>query len=130
MKRKCTILISSKDGKRAIYIDDKNRKQILDFLKKDERHKKKFNLIAGIILENLRNTALYDKEDINTKCKDVTAMKFFKGQENYRIYCKEISSAKGVRVAIAAILHQKKDSKNTSKEKTEIEKVGGYEYDI
>lgn len=130
MKRKCTFRIGSKDGKRAIYIDDEQRKVILSFIEKDERHRKKFNLIADIILRNLRNTALYDKEDINQKCKDVTAMKFFKGQENYRIYCKEINSSYGVRVVIAAILHQKKNNKNSNKEKTEIEKVGGYEYDI
>lgn len=130
MKRKCTFRSASKDGKRAIYIDDEHRKEILEFIEKDERHKKKFNLITDIILRNLRITSLYDKEDINQKCKDVTAMKFFKGQENYRIYRKEINSSDGVRVVIAAILHQKKDNKNTNKERTIIEKVGGYEYEI
>lgn len=122
--------MASKDGKRAVYIDDEHRKEILELIEKDERHRKKFNLITDIILRNLRNTNLYDKEDINQKCKDVTAMKFFKGQENYRIYCKEINSSNGVRVVIAAILHQKKDNKNTNKERTKIEKVGGYQYEI
>lgn len=122
--------MASKDGKRTVYINDEHRKEILEFIEKDERHRKKFNLITDIILRNLRNTNLYDKEDINQKCKDVTAMKFFKGQENYRIYCKEINSSNGVRVVIAAILHQKKDNKNTNKERTIIEKVGGYQYEI
>jgi len=74
---------------------------------------------------------LYDKEDINEHCKDVTAMKFFKGQENARIYCKEMTTSKGTRVVIAAYLHaNKKSHKNSEVERTIINKVGGYEYEI
>jgi len=70
-------MISSQDGKRAIYIDADNQDEILAYIRQDNRHKKKFKFITDIILGGHRNTEVYDKEDINEKCKDVTAMKFF-----------------------------------------------------
>lgn len=101
------------------------------YISKDDRHKKKFRLITDIILSGVRYSSLYDKEDINERCKDVTAMKFFKGQENDRIYCKEIHSSYGSYIVVAAILHQrKKSTKLTKKEINLIEKVGGYQYEI
>lgn len=78
-----------------------------------------------------RNTEVYDKEDINENCKDVTAMKFFKGQENDRIYCKEISDENGTHIVVTAIVHERKKSKKlSSKEIAQIERVGSYEYEI
>lgn len=124
-------MISSKDGKRAIYIDAENKEEILNYIRQDQRHSKKFRFISEIVLGGHRNTDVYDKEDINDKCKDVTAMKFFKGQENDRIYCKEIKSETGTHIVVTAILHEKKKSDNlSSKEKAIINKVGGYEYEI
>jgi hypothetical protein len=124
-------MICSRDGKRAIYIDVENEADIKAYIQKDERHRKKFKFITDIILEGLRNTDVYDKEDINNRCKDVTAMKFFKGQENDRIYCKEIHSAKGLFIVVTAILYEKKKSDGLSKEqKNIINTVGGYEYEI
>ncbi|MGN6196956.1 MAG: hypothetical protein ACTHOB_18590 [Ginsengibacter sp.] len=79
MKRKCFKLISSRDGKRAIYLDEENSEEILAYIKRDTRHQNKFRDISNIILEGLRNPNLYDKEDIDSKSKRVTAMKFFKG---------------------------------------------------
>jgi hypothetical protein len=129
--RKCEHIISAKDGKRAIYVDAINKLQILEYLNRDDRHRRKFQYIADIILGGHKNTGLYDKEDINEKCKDVTAMKFFKGQENDRVYCKEVHSSKGTFIVIASILHErKKNARLSSKEIAIIEKVGGYEYEI
>ena len=131
MKRKCKILISSKDGKRAIFLDEENSEEIRAYIDRDDRHRNKFRTISNIILEGLRNSNLYDKEDINHKCKDVTAMKFFKGQENDRIYCKEVHSTSGTHIVVAAILYEKKKTtKLTQKQKNIIEKVGGYNYEI
>lgn len=130
MKRTCRKIICSKDEKRAIYIDVQNEAEILGYLLQDERHRKKFLFIAEIILEGLRNTEVYDKEDINNKCKDVTAMKFFKGQENDRIYCKEIHNHKGVFIVVAAVLYEKKKSgKLTKEQKNIINAIGGYDYE-
>ena len=131
MKRTCEHIISTKDGKRAIYIDSANKKEIVDYIKQDDRHKKKFKFISDIILGGHRNTEVYDKEDINNKCKDVTAMKFFKGQENDRIYCKEIKSKQGTHIIITVVLHKKKKTnKLSSKEKAIINEIGGYNYEI
>lgn len=131
MVRKCIHIISSKDSKRAIYVDSINKKEIIEYLEQDARHKKKFKYIADIILGGHKNTDLYDKEDINEKCKDVTVMKFFKGQENDRIYCKEINTATGTHIVVTSILHQrKKNTELSAKEKALIEKVGGYLYEI
>lgn len=124
-------MISAKDGKRAIYIDTENKAEILAYINQDKRHKKKFRFITEIILGGHRNTEVYDKEDINEKCKDVTAMKFFKGQENDRIYCKEIKSDEGTFIVVTAVLYEKKKSEGvTSKEIPIINNVGSYEYEI
>jgi len=129
--RKCEHLISTKDGTRAIFIDSVNKEQILEYICRDERHRRKFQYIADLILGGHRNTNLYDKEDINEKCKDVTAMKFFKGQENDRIYCREIHSAKGTFIVITSILlERKKSNRLSSREIAIIEKVGGYKYEV
>ena len=124
-------LVSSPDGKRAIYIDTENKDEILKHVRQSPRYLKKFQHITTLILEGLRNAELYDKEDIDDRCKDVTAMKFFKGQENDRLYCKEGHTDSGTFIVVAAVLHpRKKSQKNTNREKTAIEKVAGYDYDI
>jgi hypothetical protein len=58
-------------------------------------------------------------------------MKFFKGQENDRIYCKEIKDENGTHIVVTAIVHERKKSKKlSSKEISLIEKVGGFSYEI
>lgn len=83
-----------------------------------------------IILGGYKNSDLYDKEDINEKCKSITALKFFKGQENDRIYCKEQRSD-GVYIIIAVELYTRKKSRKLSKKEISIiEKIAEYEYEI
>lgn len=131
MTRKCEHIISSKDGKRSIYVDLINKQHILGYIRRDERHRRKFQYITDIILGGHKNTEVYDKENINEKCKGVTAMKFFKGQENDRIYCKEIHTAKGTIIVIASILlEKKKNTRLSAREIAVIEKVGGYKYEV
>jgi len=127
--RKAFKISESDDSKKAIYVDAINAETILNFIKKDSRHIKKFKFIENVILENLRMTGVYDKEEINSKCKGITAMKFFKGQENARIYCKEITTGDKVFVVIASeLLERKKSQKLSKKEIQIIEKVASYEY--
>ena len=58
-------------------------------------------------------------------------MKLFKGQENDRIYCKEVHTEEGVFVVVAAVLlKSKKNQKLNNKQINLIEKVGGYTYEI
>lgn len=129
MKRQAKIIRSSDDDKRQIAIDSNNAIEIREFLNKNNLNKK-FDLICRTILAGIRNTELYDKENINNKCKDVTAMKF-KGNLNPRIYCKEVKLRDKTLVIIASELHSsKKNKKNKSKEINLINKVGSYEYEI
>jgi len=131
VKRKAIEIRKSGNGKRAIYIDEENAEEIYQYIQQDERHRKKFRFITDTILAGLRNTEVYDKEEIDDKSKGVTAMKFFKGQENDRIYCKEVTKEDKTFVIIASELHKgKQKQKNTQKEKNIIHKVAGYEYEL
>ena len=131
MKRKAEIIRINDKGNRVLCIDADNKAEIMAYLTQDDRHKKKFRYIADIILNNLKIPDLYDKEAIDDKSKGVTAMKFFKGQENDRIYCKEIISGnKMVVVIMSVLLEKKKNNKVKQREKNAIHKVGGYEYEI
>ena len=104
MIRLCEIIVKTADGKKAICIDIQNKDIILTYVRQSQRHLKKWRHILQLLLEGHKNTDLYDKEDINEKCKDVTAMKFFKGQENDRIYCKEQKTKDGMFIIITAEL--------------------------
>ena len=132
--RSAVIYRESADGRRCVALDVDFAPELLEYILQDERHRRKFDDIVNLLLAGLRNTNLYDKEDINDKCKDVTAMKLFKGQENDRIYCKQGSlptEAGGkVYVVVAARLHlAKKSRKNTQTEKNLINTVATYTYD-
>ena len=132
MKRKALHLLTSKDGKISIYVDVDNAKEILTYLKQSEKHKKKWAFISQIILENHRNPDVFDKEDINENCKDIYAMKFFKGGDNDRIYCKQIKDKNISKyIIVASELHiKKKTQKNSTKEIVKIERVASYEYEF
>lgn len=53
MKRDCELIVSNKDGKRAIFIDTENKNEILEYLFRTDKHKKKFTYIAKHILEGV-----------------------------------------------------------------------------
>ena len=110
MVRKAVIFQESTDGKRCVAVDADNAETILAYITQDARHEKKFRHIVELIINGLRNTELYDKEEINDRVKGVTAMKLFKGQENDRIYCKEFTTAGKTFVVVAAELREKKKS--------------------
>jgi hypothetical protein len=124
-------MVSSPDGKKAIAVDLAIKEQLLAYIKQSDRHKKKWNHIVELLMGGHRNSSLYDKEEINEKCKDVTAMKFFKGQENDRIYCKEQNMPGGLLIIVTAEIYPKKKSQKVSKKEIPIiEKIGQYEYEI
>lgn len=129
MKRTAFVVKTSPDGKRCIAIDSLNADKILNTIKQNKLVKK-FDLICLTILSGIRNSDLYDKEDINNRCKKVTAMKF-KGQPNARIYCQEfVTDDKTLIVICAEMLESKKNQKNQHREINLIEKVASYEYII
>jgi hypothetical protein len=91
---------------------------------------KKFELICSTILSGIKNPELYDKEDINNRCKNVTAMKL-KSKQNTRIYCQEVKQKdKTLVIVTSELLPKKKNQKNKDKEINLIEKVAGYDYQI
>ena len=129
MKRTAKIIKSAPDGKRHIAVDKENVAVIMQFLR-DNNLSKKFELICSTILSGIKNTDLYDKENINNKCKNVTAMKF-KSKQNARIYCQEVKQKDKTLVIIASeLLPKKKNQKNKEKETNLIEKVADYDYKI
>lgn len=129
LKRKCKHIITSPDGRRALYVDLENEKEILEYWNRDPRHLDKFRFIADLLLKGLYTRKHYCKVEINHECKNVTEMRFFVGQENDRVYCKEMRNSHGVYVIIAAILHERKGD-FSSKESSLIQKVGGYNYEL
>ena len=131
LKRKAVIFQTSTDGKRCVAVDAQNAETILAYVMQDARHQKKFRHIVELILNGLRNTELYDKEDINDRAKHIAAMKLFKGQENDRIYCQELTTEGKTFVVVAAELRQRKKSqKNKQIEINLIETVASYEYEL
>jgi len=131
LKRKAFILKRSKNGRKAICIDKKNASRLLFFLNQDERFKNKFRYISEPLLSGIPNTELYDKENINRKPNHVTAMKFFKGQENARIYCLEKRVNNQLFVIICCeLVRSKKSQSNRKNIKSLIQKISSYEYQI
>ncbi|REL24559.1 hypothetical protein DYD21_18400 [Rhodohalobacter sp. SW132] len=130
MKRNAIIIKESFDGSRSVAVDEDNAEELLNFFRQDNRYKKKFNHICELILGNHVNRELYDKEEPDDKSKGVRAMKFFKGQENARVYCKEINTSDKTCVIVAAeVLKRKKQTKLTHKEINIIHRVASYEYE-
>lgn len=129
MSRKAIIIQQSKDGKRCIAVDQEHAEELLEFFNQDERYKKKFLHICALLLGNHLNRELYDKEEPDNESKGVRAMKFFKGQENARVYCKEVTLNDKTFVVVAAeVLERKKQTKLTHKELSIIHRVADYEY--
>lgn len=129
MKRKAVIIKRSNDGSRCIAIDQDHAEDLLAFFNQDKRYKKKFLHICELILGNHMNRELYDKEEPDDKSKGVRAMKFFKGQDNARVYCKEVTLDNKTFVVVAVeVLTKKKQTKLTHKETTIIHRVASYEY--
>lgn len=115
--RNAVIYRKSDDGRRCVALDAANAEELLRYIFRSERHREKFDFIVDLLLAGVRNTNLYDKEDINDQSKDVAAMKLFKGGANDRIYCKQGSMPGGdgrkVYVIVAARLREGKKSQKT-----------------
>ncbi len=131
MKRKAVKIAESNDKRRALFVDKENAEEIYQYINQDDRHKKKFQFIVTIILNGMRNTEVYDKESFDSKTRGITAMKFFKGQENDRIYCKEIRATDKTFIVIAAeLMKRKKTQKLTRANKSIITRIAKYEYEL
>lgn len=131
MKRKSIFLIGSADGKQEIHLDYIHATSLKKHIFQDDRHRKKFMFIAEIILRGLKNPQVYDKENINKYANDITAMKFFKGQENDRIYCKEYVRNGKTQIVVAILLIEKKKTNHIDKRiRQVIEVISNYDYEF
>lgn len=133
MKRKAVLIKSSKNGRKAVYIDEKNKQAIYAFLNGQNKRKQKFLQIIDMILEENRPPRdLYDKEDFEKGCENITAIKLSKGSENPRIYCQQYAH-KGKKVfviIVSELLEHKSSKKLTHKEKGIIRRVAKIEYEL
>ena len=129
MKRTATIISRSRDGKRCVAVDDALAEEILEFIESNPKVKKKFRYITDLILQGLRASELYDKEDIEKGCEGVMAMKLLKGGVNARIYCREVY-VKGMYFVVIAceVIAHKSSQKNSHREREVIRRVATYEY--
>ena len=133
MKREAILYQTSKDGSKAFYIDKENAGAIVNFLKEDKANIKKFKYVLELLLEHAHPPRdLYDKEDFEKGCENITAIKLFKGKKNPRIYCQQYTvKEKKVFVIVASELLVKKKSEGlTNKEKTIIRRVASYQYEL
>ena len=120
---------SSADGKIVIGIDSINMIEITQYIGQDGRHKEKFKDIINIILGGLSNRYLYRREKIDKHVNNVSAMRFFVGQENDRIYCQETSEGENRKIIILGILHLHKDTDELSAEQIkQITTLSNYQY--
>ena len=129
--RKAILYKKSKNGRKAIYIDENNAKTILIFLKKERASINKFIMVAELLLEHTHVPRdLYGKENFEKGCENVYAIKLFRGKKNPRIYCQQYShKEKEIFVIIVSELLEKKKSKSiTNKEKSIIRRVASYQY--
>ncbi|CAB5506528.1 hypothetical protein [Bathymodiolus thermophilus thioautotrophic gill symbiont] len=125
MKRNKVKLIAY--AKIAFYIDEKNKDEILNFLK--EKGKEKLQNILLRIKEKTATRNVYSSENYNDDIENVTAIKF-KGKvfNNARIYCKDYYDNKLRIIVLSELLISKKQTKLTHKERNLINKVNDYDY--
>jgi len=114
-------------AKIAFYIDEKNKDEILNFLK--EKGRKKLQNILLRIKEETATRNVYSSENYNDDIENITAIKF-KGKvfNNARIYCKDYYDNKLRIIVLSELLISKKQTKLTHKERNLINKVNDYDY--
>jgi hypothetical protein len=132
VKRKAQLIKVSEDGKKAFYLDEENSSDIMSFLKSESANLKKFNTALELILNHRAPRDLYDKENFEKGCEQVTAIKLFKGKKNPRIYCQQYTDGETERFVIIGIelLEKKKSQKLTATEKSIIRRVSKFEYEL
>jgi len=132
MTKTATLLKKSENGRKAIYIDDENAEAILKFLKETKGTTQKFWMVVNLILEGRPPRDLYDKEDIEKGCENVTAIKLFKGKRNPRIYCQQYAHGelKIYVIVLSEILPKKTSQGISKKEKSLIRKVAKKQYTL
>lgn len=125
MKRNKVKLHSSDEIE--FYIDEKNKDDIIDFLKK--KGVERLRYVFSIICNGSPPKDVYSLENCDNSIENVTAIKF-KGKsfKNARIYCKDYDKSKPRIIILSELLESKKQNKLTYIEKNLIKKVNNYDY--
>lgn len=118
-----------------IRIDEQNFDDLVEFLTETDKNgklvrQKKFSRILREVLLGNYDDALYGREEVSSKAKNVTAMKFT-GSNNYRIGCKEFFK-ENKKIVMITCFHKKSTNgaKNSKKEIAIYEAIGSYEYEF
>lgn len=114
-------------GDIIFYIDEENKNNIVDFLKK--KGPERLRRIFSRICKGKPPKDVYSLENYDHSIKNITAIKL-KGKEfnNARIYCKDYNENKLRIIVLSELLKSKKQKKLTQKEKNLIKKVNDYDY--
>jgi len=125
VKREYFKFRSSKNYNKHIYVDKKNAKDILKFIKSNYD---KFNLIKLRILETEHH--YYPKYEKLTNWKNICEMRFL-GNPNGRIYCREIKGKNGEFCIVMGKVKEYKKSEDINKViKDQLRVLETYEYEI
>ena len=121
-----------KTKKVVLCVDKTNSEEIYSFLFKNDRHNKKFKFFCEVVVVNNNRQLkdIYKHEQIDELTKDVWAIRFFVGQENARIYCKEYKRNGIIYIVMTELVLRKKTNKIDKKLEKLIRKVGEYEHEI
>ena len=120
-------------GKKVtLYVDTEFEDELFAFLgdKKNEKIKKKYRMIAELVVTGNANPSLYGHEQNSDKSKDVYAFKI-KINGNHRIYCKEFNDDSMNSKKIVLIEYKYKKTEGLNKElRNLVDKIGEYEYEF
>ena len=115
--------------KRHLCIDNVNRQEMNKIIELVNRKSKKFEtIIERTLTNNFLYWENYNKEYINNKAVNITAIKFM-DVDNDRIYCKEVKDAFGNLYIIMILTVKKKVQKNNKSINSLINKISSYEYE-
>lgn len=115
--------------KRHLCIDNENRQEMNKIIELVKRKNKKFeSIIERTLTNNFLYWENYNKEYINNKAVNITAIKFM-DVDNDRIYCKEVKDAFGNLYIIMILTVKKKVQKNNKSINSLINKISSYEYE-
>ena len=115
--------------KRHLCIDNENRQEMNKIIELVKRKNKKFeSIIERTLTNNFLYWENYNKEYINNKAVNITAIKFM-DVDNERIYCKELKDDSGNLYIIMILTVKKKVQKNNKSINSLINKISSYEYE-
>lgn len=115
--------------KRHLCIDNVNRQEMNKIIELVKRKNKKFeSIIERTLTNNFLYWENYNKEYINNKAVNITAIKFM-DVDNDRIYCKEVKDEFGNLYIIMILTVKKKVQKNNKSINSLINKISSYEYE-